>query len=330
MTTNMKFFLLSAISVAVLSGCGSDSAPQQKTAKVSFSITDAPVDTAVEVNVTYKSLIFLRNGQEDIIVPLVNDEGEATTQQINLLDYQNGNSLLILNEVELPVGQYDNLIIETEGCAQNPNGSTDYCNVVDANGTYPLKTPSNKLKLGSFTVSVEATQAYTIDFNLRKSLVSTANGQSFNLKPHGITIVESKGVGSVSGKVDVNLLTAGNCPIDGNVVYLYQGNYTNELGQVLEGFVLGDEFDPAVDKSVPENVVAPYASKMVESADAGYSYSFNFLPQGDYTLAFSCSAIDDNPETYDKIVIADPIDQVKHFTLTEGENLESDFFENVD
>ncbi|MDE1221665.1 DUF4382 domain-containing protein [Vibrio aestuarianus] len=59
MTTNMKFFLLSAISVAVLSGCGSDSAPQQKTAKVSFSITDAPVDTAVEVNVTYKSLIVL-------------------------------------------------------------------------------------------------------------------------------------------------------------------------------------------------------------------------------------------------------------------------------
>ncbi|MDE1314184.1 hypothetical protein MEG05_08200 [Vibrio aestuarianus] len=47
--------------------------------EVSFSITDASVNNAVEVNMTYESyqsLIFLRSGQEDIIVPLVNDKGE--------------------------------------------------------------------------------------------------------------------------------------------------------------------------------------------------------------------------------------------------------------
>ena len=328
----MNLFLKTTIACCIstaLIGCGSDSSDSEPTtAKVSFSIADAPVDNALEVNVTYQSITLKRNGEDDIELPLVDEEGNEAPQQINLLDYQNGDSLLILSEVELPVGDYQELIINTQGCPQNQNGSTEDCNVVEEDGSIlPLKTPSNKLRLGGFTVSVEATQAYTIDFNLRKSLVSTANESSYNLKPHGVTIVDNQSVGSIFGSVDANLFMAGEtCEADtGNVVYLY-------AGLVDETSVLGDEFDPDVDNNVPEDVVAPYASKMLQLDDSTdlYSYSFNFLPAGDYTLAFSCSAVNDDPEYYDEIMIADPAEQTKQTPLAEGENLMIDFAEIVE
>ncbi|MCL1141975.1 DUF4382 domain-containing protein [Shewanella gaetbuli] len=328
---NTKTFLKTALGcciAATLYGCGSDDKDDViNTAKVSFSIADAPVENAQEVNVTYKSITLTREDEEDIELLLTNEEGEETPVQINLLDYQNGDSLLVLSEAELPIGEYKELIINTDGCAENngPNQPTDACNVVDDEGTHPLKTPSNKLKLGSFTVTTEATQAYTIDFNLRKSLVETGNG--YNLKPHGVTIVDSEAIGSIFGSVDENLFAAGeNCEADtGNVVYLYP------QATLAEGEVLGDEFDPEL-ANAPDNVVAPLASKMIEVGEESgiYTYSFNFIPAGEYLMAFSCSAVNDDPETYDEITIADPAEQVKEsITLAEGENLEIDFVEIV-
>jgi len=314
---------------SLLVGCGgSDSSVPEpaKTAMVTFSIADAPVDSAKEVNVSYLSLTLKRDGQDDIDIPFVNENGVEEVQKINLLDYQNGDSLVVLSNIELPVGTYQELIINTADCPQNQNGATDACYVVeDDDAILPLKTPSNKLKLGSFSISTEGVQAYTIDFNLRKSLVSTANGQSYNLKPHGVTIIDSTTVGAIKGTVDPNLFSAGTCAADmGNVVYLYQAPL--ELDSVL-----GDEFDPDIDSSVPSNVIAPYASKMITLSNTAneYVYSFNHLPSGDYLVAFSCSANDDDPEKYDAILIADPTEQTHSVTLQQGELATVNFVEII-
>jgi hypothetical protein len=323
-----NIFKLSLIASLILglTACGSDDSDSQPTtALVSFSIADAPVDSAQEVNVSYASLTLQRTDQDDIELPIEDENGDPIS--INLLDYQNGDSLLVLSDAELPVGEYSELIINTYECPQNQNGDTQYCNVVeDSNAVLPLKTPSNKLRLGGFTVTTEGTQAYTIDFNLRKSLVSTAGGASYNLKPHGVTIIDNTTVGNVSGTVDPNLLSAGECVADtGNVVYLY-------TSPIAEESVLGDEFDPEIDTEVPANVVQPYASKMVQldSETGEYSYSFAHLPAADYLLAFSCSAVNDDPELYDEILIADPSEQQATISVVSGETTEYNFVENIE
>jgi hypothetical protein len=320
----LKVSLIASLSAGLIA-CGSDDSPSLNTAKVSFSIADAPVDSAQEVNVSYSSITLQRPDEADIELLIEDENGDPIS--INLLDYQDGDSLLVLSDAELPIGEYSELIINTYQCPQNQNGSTEFCNVVDeSSATLPLKTPSNKLRLGSFTVTSEGTQAYTIDFNLRKSLVSTANGTSFNLKPHGVTIIDNTAVGSLSGTVDPNLLAAGECAADtGNVVYLYNA-------PIGETEVLGDEFDPEIDTDVPAEVVAPYASKMVQqdSETNDYVYSFSYLPAGDYLVAFSCSAVDDDPEIYNEISIADPQAQQATVSLEAGVNAEYNFVEAVE
>ena len=243
---------------------------------------------------------------------------------INLMAYQNGEEFMIIDNAEVPSGDYTNLILNTLGCAQNPNGSDQDCWVIDNDTRKPLKTPSNKLRLGAFSVSDEAQQKYTIEFNLRSSLTTTAGGAAFNLKPHGIRIVGI--VGSLSGTVDVNLLNSvtddDRCETvfvadtdHGKVVYLY-------LGDIADDSVLVDEFDPELAlNDRPDDAIAPYASDSLsydaeanEGAGA-YQYSFSHLPIAEYTVAFSCSAVDDSAEEYDAIMIADPTEQKHTITI---------------
>lgn len=134
-------------------------------------------------------------------------------QQLDLLDYQGSDSELIITQQPIPVGEYKNLILHI-----SDDSNVNF--VVDAQGTQPLKQPSNKLQLGGFTVSEDATQAFTIEFDLRKSLVMRGNQNNNNgyiLKPHGVTIVDNEKAATLK-------VTAPVCALeDANFVYLYQG-----------------------------------------------------------------------------------------------------------
>ncbi|WP_448547526.1 DUF4382 domain-containing protein [Thalassotalea fusca] len=297
---------------------------QDQTPKVSFSLSDAPADSITSVNVTFESITLKSaddNEDDDsgLLVPILDDSDNPTTLTIDLMDYQDGETKLIIEGAEIAPGSYSNLILNTSGCPQNHNGSTEFCWVEDSDGTKTLKTPSNKLKLGAFTVSDQGEQAYTIEFNLRSSLVSTAGGAGYNLKPHGIRIVDDAMVGSVAGMVDVNLLTAGeSCETvfdedtdHGKIVYLYEGMLADEA-------MMGDEFDPAeAQNEIPETVVAPFASDTItyDADNDTYHYTIAQLPAGEYTIAFSCSAVGDDPEEYDALMIANPSEQVHELTI---------------
>jgi len=303
----MRLFFFGCFSIFIV-GCGdsNDDEPTPlatPTSLVSFSVADAPADSVTSVNVTFNSITLKAESDDDndssgIVLPLLNESGEATAMTIDLMDYQDGDKKLIIDSVNVPVGTYKSLVINTLDCPQNPNGDTTSCWVVDADGDKPLKTPSNKLKLGAITISTEEQQAYTIEFNLRASLTATANGSAYNLKPHGVRIVNNDLVGQVSGTVDVNLLTAGeNCQMvfdpnadHGKIVYLYQS-------PLAENSTLGDEFDPEeTQENDIANVAMPYASDKITFDGENYHYSFAHLPAGEYLIAFSCSAVGDNAE----------------------------------
>jgi hypothetical protein len=329
----MRFFYITVLS-CLLTSCGGDSSSDETpipdipdpTPLVSFSISDAPSDSVTSVNVTFSSITLKSAIDNDddasgLEFPILDEDGNPTTMTIDLMAYQNGDEKLIINNVAVPTGDYKSLVLNTSGCPQNQNGSTEFCWVVDGGGIKTLKTPSNKLKLGALSIATEAVQSYNIEFNLRSAMTNTAGGVSYNLKPHGIRIVNSIDVGSLTGTIDDNLLTVGeDCETvfqadsdHGKIIYLYEGE------MALDG-LMGDEYDPDVAKNIiPDGVIKPYASDSVSfnAESSTYEYKFTHLPAGNYTVALSCSAIDDDSEEYDGIMISNPSNQ-KHSIIIEA------------
>ncbi|GLP95172.1 DUF4382 domain-containing protein [Paraferrimonas sedimenticola] len=325
----IKTFALSSVAIA-MAGCSDSSSvnnppPVPATAIVSFSVSDAPVDFANQVVVSYAAISLRHSDGTTYDLPVNGEDGNETVAKVDLLNYQDGESRLIISNVELPVGDYTDFTLHTYECAQNHNGSAEHCYVEDLEGIKPLKTPSNKLRLGDFSVSSDGVQAYTIEFNLRQSMTMTAGGAGYNLKPHGVRILDNSTVSSLFGKVEPSLFTAGvgcedNSDHQTSFVYLYEA-------PLAEDAILGDEFDPAVDTEAPEDVVAPIASTGVkEDGENGYGYHFGFIAPGDYVVAFSCSADGDmDPEKYEGVAIANPETERANVTLQNSLGTEQNF-----
>lgn len=303
----------------LLTACGgSDNdtppTPTPNTAKVSFAVSDAPVDSAEKVVVAFDKIELVREGQDNILLEVSGPNGE-NYRQLDLLEYQGSDSALILSDAELEVGTYSQLILHVD------DTSAELSYVIDETGQVELKQPSDKLRLGSFEVDSTGVQRFTIEFDLRRSLVENKNGQRYNLKPHGVSIVNNATVASLSGEVDINLFNAGECAADsGNFVYLYPGHD-------LDPALLTDNLDPDVNQNaVPEGAVVPYNSVEVEYEAGNFGkYAFGFIPAGDYTVAFSCSAENDDPEQYDGLVIPNPAPQLHQVTLNNQTDTVQDF-----
>ena len=160
-------------------------------------------------------------------------------------------------------------------------------------GTYPLQVPSNELKLDGFTAIPGFEAAYTVEFDLRKSLVDPVGQQAIFLKPRGVRLVENDTVGTLEGTVAEELVLAPECaakadPYAGNAVYVYEGNG-------LDAAALGDDADATEN----DDEIRPYTIAPVTFNETSQDYEFvvGFVPAGDYTVSFSCLASFDEPET---------------------------------
>ena len=73
--------------------------------------------------------------------------------------------------------------------------------------------------------------------------------------------------------------------------------------------------------------IAPLAvATLTEDALTGnWQYALGFLPAGDYTLAFSCDAEEDDAVDYDGITVPLPDGQISELGLQEGESAVCDF-----
>ena len=326
-TINLSSFkhILVASVLTALAACGGGGSGGGDTSSspgtVSLGLSDAPVGDLSEVVITIDGIELRRKDGDDCddetesddcaYIDHFTDEGDVVdTVQVDLLKLQGSDNKIIVEEIELEAGEYDQLRLSVI------DEDTNYSWVKEkatGDALKLLKVPSGELKLGGFTVESGGVQVFIIEFNLHKAMTynpGPPGPDRYILKPRGVRVVDVETAASISGEVSSELLN-GTPPCDvnvGNVIYLYQGHD-------LDVDNLADNFDSDEDDLAPDTAIAPYASEIV-AADG--SYEIAYLAPGNYTLAFTCEAEEDDSEVWDDIVIPSPDTQIIELEIAEG------------
>ncbi|VAX34529.1 putative lipoprotein [hydrothermal vent metagenome] len=267
---SIKFMCMAALTVLLalsLTGCGSSD-----TGTLSLSVTDAPVDGAVSIVVQFTGVQLLSTSGELLTFNF------ETPKTIDLLKLQGGDSALLLDNISVPEGDYPVISLKVNA----EQGVLDsYIELAD--GTkhslwIPSANETGLMLTQGCSVTANGVADFVIDFDLRKSVFDPdANlGEDYILKP-ALRMVDNTEAGSIAGTVDVALTTDATCT-SGNAVYIYEGlNVTpDDVGSQVE----------------------PVATTLITDTN---TYKAAFLEPGDYTVAFTCQAADDNPKTDDAI-----------------------------
>lgn len=263
---------LSVLAILLLAACSDD---DPRTGRLTLGVTDAPVDNASKVVVVFTG-VEVKPQDGDAI----NFEYDAP-RSIDLLALEGGGSEIILDNVEVPSGGYNWVRLQVTA---EEDGELDSFIELDDGSQHELEIPSGAetgLKLVSgFGVPAGGAAAFTIDFDLRKSVHEPMDAaDSYKLRP-ALRLVDNAQAGDIAGTVAPTLITLDCSP----AVYVFSG----------AGATPDD-----VDGIPPE----PVNTALVElNTDSGeFEYRAAFLAPGEYTAAFTCDAADDNPATDDAI-----------------------------
>ncbi|XOZ33228.1 DUF4382 domain-containing protein [Halomonadaceae bacterium KBTZ08] len=258
-----------AVSTAGLSGCDSDSSSSGDEGTFSLALTDAPTQQFNAVNITVTG-VALQPADGD----RVSFEFDSP-KNLDLLNYQNGDSVALLENQRVPAGEYNWMRLKLD---------TDNLSVEDSEGEKTLFIPSGEqtgLKTSGFTVAQNSQTSYTIDFDASKSIVNpqgeTPDNADYLLNPV-LRLVNNLETGTISGQVGSNLLS--DCENDGGLVYVYTGAEAT-IGD------LGSDNEPL-----------SIATVETDSETSDFVYTAAFLEEGDYTLSHTCDA-DDNEQDED-------------------------------
>ena len=281
--------------------CGSSDETEDGAGQFSLSLTDGPVDTALQVVVRFDGVTIKPANDEDLEF-----EFDAPTD-IDLLKLTGNASESLLNSVSLPAGTYDwirlNVTAELDGVLDSfiefEDGSTE-----------ELRVPSGSqtgLKLNHrFTVSAGSNTDFTIDFDLRKSVTNPPGQDGVILKPT-LRLVNNLEVGSISGVVDSNIISeyCTDSNLNDGAVYVYQGS------DVVPTDLQGSDQDAI-------------SSASVEFSNGNYEFIAGFLEDGEYTVAYTCDNADDDPEANEELVFVG----AGNVVVVANENVVYDFMSN--
>lgn len=274
-----KQLLISIACATVLAACGGgsgDSAPEY--GKINLGVTDAPVDGAEHVVVEFTGVEIKKVGEPG---PEVFDF--STPRRIDLLALEGGGSEILLRDEVLPAGEYESIRLKVNA---GRTASDSWVDLEDGS-RHALFIPSGNqsgLKLiRGFTVGAGSTTNFTIDFDLRRSVVRPPgqNGE-FILKPV-LRLVNNLEVGTLTGVIAPALITADCEP----AIYVFNGHDVtpDDLGGATEPFV---------------------TARVLQSETTGaFEYRIGFMPVGNFSVALTCEADVDDPEVDDTIAFVE-------------------------
>lgn len=280
----------------VLAGCGGgggggSAAGGAGTGALSLGITDAPVDDLYQVWVTFTAVIIQpADGGERITVDVTDASGNG--KMIELKSLGQGNSEMLLDEYPLPAGNYSGMRLVID-----PDPAKTYVIVEEGGAQLAVDCSScdeSHLKLNrSFSIEEQGWIAFTIDFDLRKSITLRQRNKpdpqdfDYKLRPT-LRIMDAKlassylyGTVTDSRSVQAEPANPAEC-----IVYVYQGG--------------ADVVDPDDICTDPDPTVCPEADRPLTEAevalnlDSGmYEYRTGYLYPDVYTVALVCG--DDDP-----------------------------------
>ncbi|MBC8509996.1 MAG: DUF4382 domain-containing protein [Chloroflexi bacterium] len=290
----------------LVAGCGGSDGVNE-TGSMSLRITDAPIDDASSVVVQF-SAVQIRGAEDSQNIDFTFD----TPRSIDLLTLQGTATETLFTDETVPAGVYD----EVRLIVNAVEGTTDsYITLTEGGAQHHLTVPSGStsgLKVkGAFTVPANGSASFTVDFDVRKSIVrsgsaNSANGIKYHLKP-ALRVVEDARVGTISGSVDTILLNA-SCSDQNeathNAVYVFEG------AGVTPDDIDGDGVEPVVT-----------ALLKYDAGSDSYGYQAAFLLEGDYTATFSCHADLEDIEASDDLFFVGAQD----VSVVAGETATADF-----
>lgn len=241
--------------------------------RITLSVTDAPIDFADEVVVQFAGVAFERDdGSRDVVEfdsPLRIDLSRLTGEV----------SRVLVDSQPLPAASYRAIEFSVDGNSQ----TTDTSYVLLSDGRrLPLYVPDafeDDLRVvADFIIEEEETVSATVDFDLRRSIVIVDDVRA-ELRPSLRFILDDE-ASSVTGTVSESLLRSPCVP----AIYLYEGSD-----------VQPDDVGGSGEEPVSSAIVT------TEAGSGTRRYTIGFLEPGDYTLALTCEADLDEPDSNDDI-----------------------------
>ncbi len=244
-------------------------------------ITDAPIDDAERVVLEVPAIELLDSDGATVTVDTDNADS------FDLLDYQDGNTLRLVSE---------NFDESTHFLGIRPRFDDGDAYVRTSSGGHvPIEIiGKGDFATLAFTLESEQSTAIVIDLDLRFSLIDRVDDLGVYEMLPVVRAIDADTAGRLAGSVDTAILTDDSCrgdrsTGDGVAVYLYDGSDVTPVDYVNDGSVVAS--DP------------PIASAGVRyDGDSGtWGYRFDYVTPGDYTVALTCEADDENPLSDDDL-----------------------------
>ncbi len=255
-----------AATAMTVSGCFSDST--EGTGELSVAVTDAPVEDATAVVVQFNGLRIHSAAGE------TRDFDFDEPRHIDLLALEGDASEQLLEDEEVTAGDYQWIEVKVQARQGQHDSWIEFEDGTEHSLYVPSGAESGLRLVSGFTVPVNGSADFTIDFDLRKSVHNPgASGLDYKLRP-ALRMVNNVEVGTLAGSVSSEWAADEECA---GAVYVYDG-HDADTGS------LGSDDSPLTSASVSMN------------EDGDFTYEVGFLLAGEYTAAFTCEADEDDPE----------------------------------
>jgi len=284
---------------------------------VTFSVADAPIDGASQVQVTFTGIDLIESDGSTHSFDL--DEA----QQVNLLG---STSTQLLGKVTAPAGDYTEITLHISASESNGDSFVKYLATAPSNAgeSLVLALPEADVEgitvPANFSVTRLRDTELTADIDLRRAIIDeNNNGSALTLDLTGalthntdrtnVHVVQDDEVGRLTGKVAADLINADSSCAPA-AIYVYEGANADP-GEI--GGSTGQEPITSTTLGIP-------------STSSGFiSYTIDFLEPGHYTVALICEATQDDPTKDDGGF--DPVTQDEDVEIVAGESTTVDTFQ---
>ncbi|UJF17470.1 DUF4382 domain-containing protein [Vibrio sp. SS-MA-C1-2] len=321
--------VLSLITTSILlSGCNSSSSSSpstnnstQEIGSFTLNVSDAPVDQANHVVTTFSEIVLVPvkdNSSE-------NDESRKPfyintfdEKQVDLLQYQGENYETIISSLDVPIGDYTMCLYVKNGVTA---GATDRSYVDTDDGILPLVVENQGSCSGikpqgentgrlffNKTFSINSGyNSFLVDFDLRKGLTKPTGQDLFKLKPTAVQLTNLGTTGSITGSITEQQMSAcindTQSMINGtegdefvHAAYLYAGE--------MDRSMMGDAYDTTEQSDLSKPVAIANILGHDTNNDGEFDqfdYYFPSVGAGNYSIAYTCVANNDDPDNIDLI-----------------------------